>query len=181
MRQPPGFNHGERVLKLNKSLYGLKQAANVWNKTLDNCLKDMNFKSSEIDKCLYKKHIQDKVCYILIHVDDMLFASNSLKMIENINKKFEIKCLGDVSNYLGIEIERDDKGHFLLSQSRYIDETVAKFELKDAKTSKFPISEGYYKHLDESKLESNEEYRKIIGKLLYHSKTRPDIVACVKF
>lgn len=105
-------------------------------------------------------------------VDDLLFASNSLKMIEEaaekINKKFKMKCLGEVNHYLRIEIEKDEKGHFMISQSYYIDEIVSKFGLKDAKMSKFP-------------LDSNEDYRKMTGKLFYvSSQSRPDITSSVK-
>lgn len=187
MRQPPGYNFGDGVLKLHKSIYGLKQAANVWNKTLNDVLEKANFKSCEVDRCLYYKHVGSEVCYLLIHVDDILISSRNVQLIEstaaNINHHFQITSLGEAKTYLGIELERDLSGNFLISQARYVDKILLQSGLKDAKIAKHPLSVGYFKQNDPKiceKLENNEEYRKLIGKLLYLcTQTRPDIAASV--
>lgn len=91
----------------------------------------------ETDKCLYKKVKNDKVCYLLIHVDDILVATNEEEfqrdLIKNIGKEFELKDLGPVKHYLGIDIERNSKGEFLISQSGGIDKVVMEAGLEDAK------------------------------------------------
>lgn len=69
LRQPPGFEKGNQVCKLKKSLYGLKQAAKVWNEALHEVLMECGCSQSSDDPCLYS--LTD-VCHILIHVDDLL-------------------------------------------------------------------------------------------------------------
>jgi transposase InsO family protein len=182
LKQPPGFNNGHKVYKLKKSLYGLKQAARVWNKTLNDALTTNGCKQNETDKCLYVKRENERVMYVLIHVDDILVASNDKNLVERTMKKigecFEIKNLGEAKHYLGLSIERKN-GNFMISQQQYIDEIVKEANLTEAKLSKFPLDTGYYKQ-EGNLLTSNSEYRKLIGMLLYLTiNTRPDIAASV--
>lgn len=62
MKQPPGFEEmsAQHVCKLNKSLYGLKQAANVWNKALHSVLLKGNFKQNSADPCFYTKYLVEE-------------------------------------------------------------------------------------------------------------------------
>lgn len=184
MKPPPGYQETNQVLKLHKSLYGLKQAARVWNQTLKTAMVSVNFNQSKSDECLFIFKDQSHICYAIVHVDDMIFASDSVELIERLvtelNKSFGLKCLGDVKNYLGIEVSKDDKGAFSLCQTKYIDKIALDSQLQDSKGAKFPLDPGYHKLTDENHLENNTEYRKIIGKLLYIStNTRPDISAAV--
>lgn len=184
LRPPQGFKFDDKVYKLNKSLYGLKQAARVWNETLHNELVKIGFVQNETDKCLYVLRERDNICYLLVHVDDMLMASNKIEVINSlalkISQKFEMTDMGNVKHYLGIDVERDQKGNFMLSQSKYISKIVETANLSDAKPSKYPIDPGYYKIEDENFLTDNSEYRKLIGMLLYlTTHSRPDIAASV--
>jgi Reverse transcriptase (RNA-dependent DNA polymerase)/Integrase core domain len=186
MRQPQGFKFGEKVYKLNKSLYGLKQAARVWNQTLHDVLVKANFIQCKHDKCLYVLSEQEKVCYLLVHVDDILMASNSESLINcsarKIGAHFEVKDLGEIKHFLGIDITKDEKGNFLLSQKHYIKSIIEAAGLQDSKDSKYPLDVGYYKIIDESKLNLDEHclYRKLIGMLFYlTTNSRPDINASI--
>lgn len=188
MKQPPGFishKYPDKVLKLKRSLYGLKQAANTWNKALNKVLTKMNFKPNPADLCLYtRKEKNNAVCHVLIHVDDILIASNQSTIIANvaatIGGQFEIKDLGVAKHYLGMNIFRDKNNDVFINQSQYIDNIVTEAKLDDSKVSKFPLDSGYYKVLDSKPLTTNDEYRKLIGKLLYLSThSRPDITASV--
>ncbi|XP_070508686.1 uncharacterized protein, partial [Chironomus tepperi] len=111
-------------------------------------------------------------------------ASNSEKMMEDLfcrmNKEFVLKDLGEIRHFLGIEVEKDDHGCYMIKQERYIEEIVEKAGLKDAKISKYPLDPGYDKVIDKEMLKDNTEYQKLIGMLLYLStNTRPDISASV--
>lgn len=114
LKQPEGFEKGDKVLHLHKSLYGLKQAANVWNKALDKCLSDIGFLQSKADNCLYSICYQSAWCYMIINVDDIIFACSSDKVIDElaskISKVFELKSIGDAKHYLGIEIHKNEAG-----------------------------------------------------------------------
>lgn len=189
MKPPPGINSEGKVLKLRKSLYGLKQAAHTWNQVLHNALVEMGFTQSDADKCLYSKHKEGSVVYLLIHVDDVIAASNSAEALEStrrrLGKCFQVKNLGGAKHYLGIDIERVD-GKFFISQTSYIDSVIEEAGLKNAKVSKFPLDVGYFK-IEETAtqeqlkpLENNNEYRKLIGMILYLVvNTRPDIAASI--
>jgi transposase InsO family protein len=184
MKQPPGFANGDDVCKLKKSLYGLKQAARAWNKVYHEAVIDFGFNQSEVDKCLYSLKDGSNVCYMIVHVDDILVASNNERLIEkfkhHIGRLFEVKDMGNVKHFLGIDVKRDDNGNFHINQKQYIETIVEESGLNDGKVSKYPLMTGYFRHHDENYLESNNEYRKLIGKLLYIStNTRPDIAASV--
>lgn len=184
MKSPPGKEKTTKVLRLHKSLYGLKQAARVWNQTLHKAMTDEHFIQSKFDECLYIYKNKSDVCYAIVHVDDFIFSSNSISVIESktnaLNKSFELKCLGDVQNYLSIEVSKDKNGIYSISQTSYIENVASQFGLTESKGSKYPIDPGYHKLEDEKELDSNETYRKLIGMLLYIStNSRPDISAAV--
>lgn len=184
IRPPPNYLDNNNVLRLHKSLYGLKQAARVWNKTLHTAMLNEKFTQSKYDECLYIYKDKTNVCYAIVHVDDMIFSSNSLATIQlkiqALNKSFELKCLGNVKNYLGIEVTRNEKGCFAISQSKYIQKVAIEFGLETSKGSKYPLVPGYHALEDSNMLESNNDYRKLIGMLLYIStNTRLDISAAV--
>jgi Reverse transcriptase (RNA-dependent DNA polymerase)/gag-polypeptide of LTR copia-type len=183
LKPPQGFQSETKVFRLHKSLYGLKQSARKWNEAIHSCLTKLNFTQSKQDNCLYVCHVTDDICYLIIHVDDILIAAKNISTIESltkqITKSFELKSLGKAKQFLGININRRIDGLFEINQSSYIDKIATTLKLEDSKGSLFPIDPGYFK-LTGSDLESNTEYRQIIGMLLYIStNSRPDISASV--
>lgn len=184
LRPPLGVENNGKVFRLRKSLYGLKQAAKVWNDTIHGALVKCGCVQSRHDKCLYSIKRDDSETYLIIHVDDLLIATNNSALMDGIVNQlktdFELKDLGEASHYLGIDIERRENGTFTLSQEKYIEKILEESGLADGKGSKYPLDPGYYKINDEKFLPNNEKYRKLIGMLLYLStNTRPDISASV--
>lgn len=184
LRQPIGFRDCDKVYRLKKSLYGLKQAARVWNQTLHNVLIQSGCVQSLVDKCLYIKKQNDMILYLSVHVDDLLVLSNCEKFekdfMRNVSSKFELTSLGRVKHYLGIDIERDREGNFLISQETYINKIIEEADLQTGKESKFPLDTGYFRNNEDELLNSNEQYRKLIGMLLYlTTNSRPDVAASV--
>lgn len=186
MKQPEGFvNPGEEhlVCKLQKSLYGLKQAARAWNTKANQVLLEIGFKRSQADPCLYTRQVAGSTLYVLVYVDDMLICHRDDSAITGIwrqlNEHFELKDLGDVCHYLGIEVERPREDCFLLHQTNKIDTLLDKYNLGSAKVSVIPMDPDYIKLTGEDNLlPTNDMYRKAVGELLYFSTTtRPDI-AC---
>ena len=67
IEQPKGFEiRKNKVCKLKKSLYGLKQAGKLWNQVLDDFLLGIRFEKSHVDHCLYKRKVNNHVVYILV-------------------------------------------------------------------------------------------------------------------
>lgn len=183
LRPPPGVTLNGKVYRLRKSLYGLKQAAYVWNKAVHESLLKGGFIQSRFDPCVYIKRLNGKAVYILIHVDDILAVTNSETMLrqsmDEIGRDFELKALGKATEFLGTTINRDNDGNFIISQPQHIERIIREAGQMDAKPSKYPIDTGYYK-LDGKELPDNFQYRKLIGMLLYvATHTRPDITASV--
>ena len=94
------------VYKLNKSLYGLKQSGRNWNSVLNNELINNGFKQSLADICMYLKHDGKDIIILLIWVDDII-ASSNVSMLDEVkamvSQKFEMKDLGVISRFLGID------------------------------------------------------------------------------
>lgn len=186
MKQPPGFlveDQETQVCLLQKSIYGLKQSARVWNQTVHETLVNAGLTRSANDGCLYTKTDERGTIYMILYVDDVLMASNSDEMLQfyedKLREQYKIENLGEVRNYLGIRIEKHADGYYTLNQSQYIAQIIKELGLATAKISDIPLSVGYGKS-ESNILPHNEKYRRIIGCLLYISiNTRPDISAAV--
>lgn len=187
MEQPEGFaSDKNKVCKLIKSLYGLKQAAKTWNDTLNEILKLYKFFQSETDPCLYWKKVEDKIIYLIVHVDDFIISCIDAELIkqtaDDLSKHFSLSNLGELHHYLGLQIKRDKNGIYNINQSQYIDSLINRFGLNDAKISKIPLDPGYLK-IDRENLKimpDAKKYQQLIGGLLYIAvHTRPDINAAV--
>lgn len=187
MKQPPGYElegKENKVCLLQRSIYGLKQAPHCWNNKINDELSRFNFYRTKSDPCLYhKEYTNGDEVLMLLYVDDILIVSNSNERIEEfkqfISNLFEIHDLGEASNYLGIQIYKID-GVYHINQEKYINKILKKFKLEDAKESVIPLSTNYGKSNDELLLPNNNQYREIIGSILYISlNTRPDIAAAV--
>lgn len=191
VKQPKGFvkqGYEHYVYKLHKALYGLKQASKSWNDKLNDVLVKNEFERSSADPCLYVKNIGEQYLYLLVYVDDILICYSQESMqdevqnvLELFGSVFEYRDLGEVSFYLGIQIERNSDGIYSVFQSNKIIEMLEKFGLSDAKPIKIPMLPEHNKGAENSKpLPDNVLYREAIGALLYLSTTtRPDVAAAV--
>ena len=116
MKLPAGFtvpgktiseqDRKEYVLKLEKNLYGQKQAGRVWYLHLRKNLLKIGFKPSEHDECVY---YFGKTIFIVYTDDTILLGPNKEEidtLVRKIGKTFKIEDQGELSDYLGIKIER---------------------------------------------------------------------------
>lgn len=78
MQQPEGFRNGNGVLKLNRAIYGLKQASRVWNESFNDFMVGIGFKRCASDRCLYVKNNNGTLCYVLLYVDDLLIVCKDM-------------------------------------------------------------------------------------------------------
>ena len=87
MKQPKGYAipcKEDYVCKLKKSIYGLQQAANVWNDKLDDLLRKFRFRKSKTDPCLYIKNDNGEVVYVIVYVDDILIVAKDVNNIDKV-------------------------------------------------------------------------------------------------
>ncbi|GJU65558.1 retrovirus-related pol polyprotein from transposon TNT 1-94 [Tanacetum coccineum] len=136
MVQPEGFKvvgKEHEVCKLHKSLYGLKQSPRQWYKRFDKFMMESKYTRSKYDHYVYLKKLQDgSFVYLLLYVDDMLIASQSLDEIEKLKTRlkseFKMKDLGEAKMILGMKIVRDRKLRKLcLTRKQYLRRVLKRF------------------------------------------------------
>eukprot|EP00253_Pinus_taeda_P031021 PITA_31021 len=125
--QPEGFvKKGEEhfVFRLKKTLYGLKQATRSWYEKIDSIFLMHGYKRSKNDPKLYNVfNYEGQIALISLYIHDLIMIGSVDNLIEEIkqqlSQKFEMKDLGEMHYYLGLEVCRDSSQTFL-SQG-YID------------------------------------------------------------
>ncbi|KAI7159413.1 hypothetical protein KC324_g13609 [Hortaea werneckii] len=182
MKPPPGVSTPPgMVLQLQKSLYGLKQAARDWNQLCGSQLREMGFVSAESDPCLFVK----PGLMLLVYVDDITVAGKDLAAIQAFKQEFgsvfKIKDLGEVSKLLGLGISRDRQhGTLRLDQSHYVKDVLAGIHMNKEKAQPTLSPMDSYDSLvpagpDDERVD-RKEYQHRIGKWMYLGiLTRPDI------
>jgi hypothetical protein len=110
MTQPEGFvdpKHVGKICKLQKSIYGLKQASRSWNLHFNEVVKGFGFIKNVEEPCVYKKVSWSAVVFLVLYVDDILLVRNDIPMMEvvksSLRKSFSIKNLGEAVYILGID------------------------------------------------------------------------------
>ncbi|TYJ51794.1 hypothetical protein B9479_007610 [Cryptococcus floricola] len=131
------------VLRLRKSLYGLKQSPRCFNQAFDKWLRSQGFTSSRADSCLYFRRRNGAWLLLSVHVDDQLIASNSRdaldKFKDELNRAFECSDTGPARYFLGFNIHRDRTvGKLLISQEHYIENLLEQYGMSDCKPSNYP-------------------------------------------
>jgi hypothetical protein len=167
------------VCKLNKSLYGLKQASRMWYAKLSSFLISIGYKQSKHDYSLFTKRSGSSITTILVYVDDLIVARNNKSEISyvktDLDKAFKIKDLGALKYFLGLEIARSHLG-ISVSQRKYALELIDSAGLLAGKPVPTPIVKGALKEaLTDDFYDDVPAYRCLIGRLLYLTTTRPDI------
>lgn len=189
MEQPEGFvikGKENQIYRLNKSIYGLKQAARCWyDKINEVLLKKLHFRKSSVEPCIYFRHNEGKLTIIAVYVDDILIFSSSDMIKKNIKdqlmKEFEMKDLGTVHEFLGMRICKEKGNVITLDQTNYIINVLKRFQMEDCKSISTPMEVGL-KLSKADKKYKDFEYRNLIGCLMYIAVcTRPDIAHSVSF
>jgi len=182
--QPEGFQVAgmeDKVYRLHKALYGLKQAPRAWYSKIDDHLIHCGFKRSENEATLYvKKAKGGDVFVVSLYVDDLLVTGSNKAMVnqfmQEMETKFEMSDLGEMSYFLGMEIHQATAGIFI-SQRKYAWDILKRFKMERCKSVPTPLV-----HNEKiSKFERGDKadptvYRSLIGSLLYLTATRPDLM-----
>ncbi|SGY70330.1 BQ5605_C004g03140 [Microbotryum silenes-dioicae] len=191
MTTPQGFDFpSNKVLRLRRSIYGLKQAGRIWNCHIDTSLRNLGYKATGTDHCIYSRiDDQQRPHYIALYVDDLLIVSPGLDeikcVISGLEQRYGIKRLGSAEYILGIQIRHLDDGSIALSQEHYIMDVLARFHFDTTtRGTTVPMTPGL--SLTAIPGQGTERirswYLQAIGSLLCISLgTRPDIAFAVSY
>ncbi|KAJ9547435.1 hypothetical protein OSB04_019978 [Centaurea solstitialis] len=179
MEQPEGFvdpKNPNKVCKLLKSIYGLKQASRSWNLHFDERIKEFGFAKSEFEPCIYTKFSGSIVTFLVLYVDEILLIGN------------DMKDLVEAAYILGIKIYRNKSKWLIgLSQSTYIDKILKKFRMDESKKGFIPMQHGIVLSKTPCPVSSQDQdkmrsvpYASAIGSIMYAMLcTRPDVAYSV--
>ena len=188
MEQPKGFvdkGHEGLVCKLNKSLYGLKQASREWSLAFARGLEKLNLSPLNADSCVYTGNFNNSKVIIAYYVDDGLVVSHSHDInnavIDEISKQFKLKKCNS-NSFVGFEIKQLPDHSIMLTQKEYIRTLLERFNMKDAKTANVPLQPGQVNSIMSYEPVNDVPYQELVGALIYLStKTRPDIAFAVNY
>ncbi|CAB1112078.1 unnamed protein product [Ectocarpus sp. CCAP 1310/34] len=174
-----------KVVRLGKSLYGLRQASRIFHKRLVSDLKRIGFEQSLSDPCVLRFMMGDEVLgMIAIHVDDILYEGieRLAKMVvEALGDSLPTKNLGEIRFFLGCAFVRDrEAGTIEMSQESYIRSVLERFNV--CRTSSIPASlTNDYKSVMEDEGARDVPFREVVGSLMWiANQTRPDISNAVR-
>ncbi|GJR32880.1 retrotransposon protein, putative, ty1-copia subclass [Tanacetum coccineum] len=181
-------NHPRKVCKLQRSIYGLKQASRNWNKRFDEEIKRFSFDQNLDEPCVYQKASGSNITFLILYVDDIIIMGNYISSLQSVNdylgKCFAIKDLREATFILGIKIYRDRSKRLIgLGQHAYIDKILKRYKMDNSKRGHIPMQE----RLDLNKTQGastpkevkrmqNVPYALAVGSIMYAIRcTRPDV------
>ena len=186
MNLPPGHkneNNKSLTCRLHKSIYGLKQSPRAWYAKLSYALVEFGFTKSSADSSMFVKLTKNSTTIVLVYVDDLIITGNNESEIgaikQHLKNKFDIKDLGQLTYFLGIELANSTKGLFL-SQRKYTLDLLKETGKLGAKPINTPMESNKKLNLEEGEpLENVGQYQRLVGKLIYLTVTRPNIAFAI--
>ncbi|XP_073116145.1 uncharacterized protein [Elaeis guineensis] len=185
MDVPPGFATAQtvgKVCQLRRSLYGLKQSPRAWFDRFRQAIIQMGYKQSNADHTLFFRHNMGKIAVLIVYVDDIVVTGDDSEEIAHLKAQlaqaFEVKDLGHLRYFLGIEVARSLKRIFL-SQRKYILDLLTEVGMLGYRPIATPIEQNHRLVADTGVPIDRERYQRLVGRLIYLSHTRPDIAFAV--
>ncbi|GJW95778.1 putative ribonuclease H-like domain-containing protein [Tanacetum coccineum] len=161
----------------------------IEEETLSTYLLEDGFRRGTIDKILFIKKIKNDILLVQVYVDAIIFGSTkeslSTKFEQLMHKRFQMSSMGELTFFLGLQVEQRKDGIFL-SQDKYVYDILKKFGFSSVKTTSTPMET--HKPLSQDTAGTYVDvylYRSMIGSLMYLTSSRPDIMfavcACSRF
>ena len=188
VQQPPGFidnTNPEKVLRLHKALYGLRQAPRAWNAKLDSTMLSLGFKQCASEHGMYTRGKAEQRLIVGVYVDDLIITGGDTQVLSSFKKEmcktFKMSDLGSLSYYLGIEVQQSVDG-ITVCQGAYAKKIMYTIGLEEGNPSRTPMEPRLQlsKTGDTPAVDSTN-YRSIVGSLRYLVNTRPDLAYSVGY
>jgi hypothetical protein len=182
VRQAPGFEspkYPDKVYKLSKTLYGLKQVPRAWYARLKTFLLEHGYIMGSVDKTLFTLNHDTDFLLVQIYVDDIILGGSSHSLVsgfqEMMGSEFQMSMIEEQTFFLCIQVKQTKQGTFV-HQTKYTKHLMKKFNMAELKPVSTPMNSAASLGPDEDgDTIDQREYRSMIGFLLYLTVTRPDI------
>jgi len=145
MEMPPRFGTQQiagKVCRLKKSLYRLKQFPRAWFDRFQRAMCGVGYKQSNVDHTMFYKHVKKRITILTVYVDDIIITGDDKNEIRMLNyylaELFEVKNLGELKYFLGIEIARGPRG-IVLSQRKYVLDLLKETSMMECKVASTPV------------------------------------------
>ena len=135
--------------------------------------------ASHYDFALFLYYTDKGTILLLLYVDDMIITGDDFSGIQELkvflSRQFEMKDLGHLSYFLGLEITHSTDGLYI-TQAKYASKLLSRAGLTDSKIVDTLVELNAHLTPTGGKPLSNPSfYRRLVGSLVYLTVTRPDI------
>ncbi|KAK8951032.1 hypothetical protein KSP39_PZI004596 [Platanthera zijinensis] len=186
MDTPPGLvikGPEKKVCRVLKALYGLKQSPRAWFRRFYTFMLKLGYIQSQADHTLFVKRKGNLIAILIVYVDDIIITGDYLEEIihlkKQLSREFEVKDLGKLRYFLGIEVARSEQGIFI-SQRKYTLDLLEETGMLGCSPADTPIEANHRIDADTSGEKVDAlKYQRLVGRLIYLSHTRPDITYAV--
>ena len=189
---PPGLYvpKGHACLE-KKGLYGLCQSGHRWAVLKAQTLRELGFRRSGAEPCLWIRNDHRGTVITGVIVDDFVITGDSEKscniFANELMKAWDCTYIGDLEWCINLRVQRDfDKGTLTVDQSEYIDEIVERFNMQDAAPISTPADPSVQLSQSMGPANKDEEqrmkkipYSSAVGSVLYTRLTRIDCLAAI--
>ncbi|XP_044334532.1 uncharacterized mitochondrial protein AtMg00810 isoform X1 [Triticum aestivum] len=181
MEIPPGFGNSQtdgKVCKLKKSLYGLNQSPRAWFDRFKRVVVGMGYSQCNGDHTVFYMDRQKHITILAVYVDDIVITGDDAKEIKDLKERlgnaFEVKDLGPLRYFLGVEIARSSKG-VILTQRKYVLDLLNETGMLGCRPIASPMDRNHKISALSGDPVNKERYQRLVGRLIYLCHTRPDI------
>jgi histone deacetylase 1/2 len=184
MKQPPGYTQGDKVCKLVKSLYGLKQSMRCALETLAKALRKQGVEPLVTDPNVFFRRNGEDVIIVCAWVDDLLcfFSSDKVKkdFIRDLEESFELTIEEEPTDYLQMEILRNRERKILkMHQGGYVRKLLTTYQMESCNPQKVPMVQGVLPLPKDLEPSQQKPYMELIGSLIWLLRTRVDLSVTV--
>ncbi|XP_059669016.1 uncharacterized mitochondrial protein AtMg00810-like [Cornus florida] len=142
-------------------------------------MKAFGYRQSNSDHTLFLKKQQGKIAALIVYVDDIVVIGNDPEEMKALKKylsrEFEMKVLGPLRYFLGIEVSWSNKGIFP-SQRKYALDLLQETGMTACQLVETPVEEGLKLYVESNQVPANNgRYQRLVGRLMYSAHTRPDL------
>jgi len=185
MEQPPGYiaQRENIVCRLRKVIYGLKQSPRAWFEKFNMIISGIGFARCHSDHSVFVRRTKSDSVILAVYVDDILLTSSDYMALaetkEYLKRYFVTKDMRKPRYFLGIEVAYQKHG-LLLSQMKYTLDLLEETVMLGCKPASTPMEANVDLWHDNSHLlDDPGHYKRLIGKLIYLTVTRPNITFTV--